>query len=195
MNLDRLPPQDIEAEKATLGAILLENSAMNITVEILDENDFYRESHKTIYKTMSELHKRQEAIDLITVVNALRKDSNLEKVDGIAYITSLLNTVSTAANIKYHAEIVRDKSILRQLIKTSTDIAQQAYEGTLEVGEQLDLAEKNNAKLITTEKDWVRLPIEIRDKIKYARLDTVIENTFYDWLKEKIDYANFKKTS
>lgn len=143
MNLDRLPPQDVEAEKATLGAILLENSAMNITVEILDESDFYRESHKTIYKTMSELHKRQEAIDLITVVNALRKDGNLEKVDGIAYITSLLNTVSTAANIKYHAEIVRDKSILRQLIKTSTDIAQQAYEGTLEVGEQLDLAEKN----------------------------------------------------
>ena len=63
--------------------------------------------YKTIYKTMSELHKRQEAIDLITVVNALRKDGNLEKVDGIAYITSLLNTVSTAANIKYHAEIVR----------------------------------------------------------------------------------------
>ena len=57
------------------------------------------------------------------------------------------------------------------------------------------LAEKKGAKLITTEKDWVRLPIEIRDKIKYARLDTVIENTFYDWLKEKIDYANFKKTS
>ena len=57
------------------------------------------------------------------------------------------------------------------------------------------LADKKNAKLITTEKDWVRLPVEIRDKIRYARLDTVIENRFYDWLKEKIDYANFKKAS
>ena len=140
---DRLPPQDIEAEKAVLGAILIDNNAINPVVEILKESDFYREAHKIIYATMLELHQKHEAIDLITLVNALKKADNLAKVDGIAYISGLLNTIATSANVKYHAEIVRDKSILRKLITISTEIAQKAYEGNIDTNEQLDQAEKN----------------------------------------------------
>lgn len=135
---DRLPPQDIEAEKAVLGAILIDNNAINPVVEILKESDFYREAHKIIYATMLELHQKHEAIDLITLVNALKKADNLAKVDGIAYISGLLNTVATSANVKYHAEIVRDKSILRKLITISTEIAQKAYDGNVDTKEQLD---------------------------------------------------------
>lgn len=143
MTTDRLPPQDIEAEKAVLGAILIENNAINIVVEILKESDFYREAHKVIYSKMVDLFQRQEVIDLITLVNALKKADGLEKVGGIAYISGLLNTVATSANVKYHAEIVRDKSILRRLITISTEIAQKAYEGNIDTKEQLDQAEKN----------------------------------------------------
>ena len=143
MTADRLPPQDIEAEKAVLGAILIENNAMNIVVEILKESDFYREAHKVIYSKMVDLFQNREVIDLITLVNALKKADGLEKVGGIAYISGLLNTVATSANVKYHAEIVRDKSILRRLISISTEIAQKAYDGNIETKEQLDQAEKN----------------------------------------------------
>ena len=151
MTADRLPPQDIEAEKAVLGAILIENNAMNIVVEILKESDFYREAHKVIYSKMVDLFQNREVIDLITLVNALKKADGLEKVGGIAYISGLLNTVATSANVKYHAEIVRDKSILRRLISISTEIAQKAYDGNIETKEQLDQAEKNIIQITTTQ--------------------------------------------
>lgn len=148
---DRLPPQDIEAEKATLGAILIDDKAINIVAELVNENDFYRESHKLIYKSILNLYSEHKAIDLITVVDTLRKDSKLEAVGGIAYVSSLLNVVPTSANVKYHTQIVKDKSILRKLISASAEIAEKAYEGTINITEQLDSAEKTILGLSSTQ--------------------------------------------
>lgn len=139
---DRLPPQDIEAEKAVIGAILLDNNAINTVVETLNEYDFYREAHRLIFKSMLSLHNSHEAIDLITVVNVLRKENKLDDVGGIAYITSL-NNIATAANVKYHAEIVKEKSLRRKLISTSTNIIENAYDESTEITQELDNAEKN----------------------------------------------------
>lgn len=139
---DRLPPQDIEAEKAVIGAILLDNNAINTVVETLNEYDFYREAHRLIFKSMLALHNSHEAIDLITVVNVLRKENKLDDVGGIAYITSL-NNIATAANVKYHAEIVKEKSLRRKLISTSTNIIENAYDESTEITQELDNAEKN----------------------------------------------------
>ena len=133
----KIPPQDIEAEKAVLGAILIENEAINTVLEIINENDFYRETHKVIFKAMLELYSKNEAIDLIPTVNTLKNNKQLEDVGGVAYVTALGTVISTAANVKYHANIVYEKAIQRRLIRISTEIASKAYEGAEEIKEQL----------------------------------------------------------
>lgn len=139
---DRSIPHDIEAEKAVLGAVLTDNNSINLVIDILKEDDFYRETHKIIFKTMLNLHNNHKAIDLITIVDSLKKQNKLDDVGGIAYITSL-DTVVTVANLKYHCQIVYEKSALRKLIATSTNIIEQAYECTGDVSELIDTAEKS----------------------------------------------------
>lgn len=148
---EKIPPQDIEAEKAVLGAILIENEAINTVLEIINENDFYRETHKVIFKAMLELYSKNEAIDLITTVNTLKNNKQLEDVGGVAYVTALGTVISTAANVKYHANIIYEKAIQRRLIRISTEIASKAYEGAEEIKEQLDYAEKRILEISTNQ--------------------------------------------
>ena len=131
---ERVPPQNIEAEQSVLGAMLIDKEAIAKATEILSVDDFYREAHRVIFGAMLELYNKNEAVDLITVTDILRRDNKLEDIGGIAYITSLANVVLTAANVKYHADIVAEKSVLRQLVKVSTEIAAMGYEANDEVG-------------------------------------------------------------
>jgi replicative DNA helicase len=140
--LTRKPPQNIEAEQSVLGAILLENSAVDRAIELVTPDDFYKESHRRIFLAMIGLTESGEAIDLITLSDALRKKDELEKVGGVAYITSLVNAVPNAANIRYHSKIIREKAIIRNLINTATDIVTRGYEDRKDVDEFLDDAEK-----------------------------------------------------
>ena len=133
MDQERLPPQSLEAEQAVLGAILLDNEAIHRALEQLRPDDFYRPEHHRIFRVMVELsekHGMQEAIDLITVTDALRRRDELDVVGGATYLASLANGVPTAANVAYHAKIIREKAILRNLIGTATEIARVGYEGT-----------------------------------------------------------------
>ena len=114
---ERVPPQNIEAEQSVLGAMLIDKEAIAKATEILGVDDFYREAHRVIFAAMLELYNKNEAVDLITVTDILRRDNKLEDIGGIAYITSLANVVLTAANVKYHADIVAEKSVLRQLVR------------------------------------------------------------------------------
>ena len=156
---EKLPPQDIEAEKSVLGAILIENEALNTVTDIINTNDFYRETHRIIFDAMLQLNNRHEAIDIVTIVDILRKMEMLETVGGIAYVTSLPNSVATAANVKYHSKIIYEKSMLRKLINISTEIASKAYEGTEEISDQLDNAEKKIMDISTnrTTSDYVMI--------------------------------------
>jgi replicative DNA helicase len=141
-NLRKVPPQNLEAESSVLGGILLENDAINIVLELLRPEDFYRESHRKVFRAMIELTDRSEPVDLITLSDYLSGRGELDAVGGSAYLASLADFVPTAANISYYARIVREKSILRSLIRTATEIATRGYEEQGNVEEFLDTAEK-----------------------------------------------------
>jgi replicative DNA helicase len=141
-NLRRVPPQNLEAESSVLGGILLENDAVNLVLELLRAEDFYRESHRKIFRAMIELSNRNEPVDVITLSECLTGRGELEAVGGSAYLASLNDFVPTAANISYYARIVREKSILRHLINAATEVATKGYEGRDNVEELLDSAEK-----------------------------------------------------
>jgi replicative DNA helicase len=139
----RLPPQNLEAEQSVLGAILLDNAAMAKTMEILTDEDFYRTSHRRIYQAMLGLSEHGEVIDQITLTEHLKARGELESVGGAAYLAELVHVVPTAANIRYHSKIVRDKALLRGLISTSTEVISRGYDGTGAVDDLLDFAERS----------------------------------------------------
>ncbi|WP_243387207.1 replicative DNA helicase [Bacillus kexueae] len=140
--VDRIPPQNIEAEQAVLGAIFIEPQALTLASEILIPDDFYRASHQRIFNAMLKLADKGEPVDLVTVTKDLADAKILEEIGGVSYLSDLANSVPTAANIEYYAKIVEEKSILRRLIRTATGIAQEGYNREDEVDSLLDDAEK-----------------------------------------------------
>ena len=163
-----VPPQNIEAEQSVLGAMLIDKEAIAKATEILSAEDFYREAHRVIFSAMLEIYNKNEAVDMITVTDILRRDNKLEDVGGIAYITSLANVVLTAANVKYHAEIVAEKSVLRQLVKVSTEIAAMGYEDNDEVGVLLDTAESRILEISNRKKraDFTPISAVLMDSVQ-----------------------------
>jgi replicative DNA helicase len=140
---DRIPPQNIEAEQAVLGAIFLEPSSLTLASEILIPEDFYRAAHQKIFNVMLKLNDEGKAVDLITVTEELAATKLLEDTGGVSYLSELAASVPTAANIEYYARIIEEKSLLRRLIRTATDIAQDGYTREDEVETVLSEAEKN----------------------------------------------------
>ena len=141
-NLRKVPPQNLEAESSVLGGILLENEAINRVLEVLTPEDFYRESHRRIFRAMIEICDRSEPVDLITLSDFLKAKGDLEVVGGSAYLASLASAIPTSANIHFYARIVREKAIRRYLISAATEIATRGYEDQENVDEYLDEAEK-----------------------------------------------------
>ncbi|WP_409290857.1 replicative DNA helicase [Peribacillus sp. SCS-37] len=140
---DRIPPQNIEAEQAVLGAIFLEPSSLTLASEVLIPEDFYRNAHQKIFDVMLRLSDSGKPVDLVTVTEDLQASKQLEDVGGVSYLSELAGSVPTAANIEYYARIVEEKSLLRRLIRTATTIAQDGYAREDEVENLLGEAEKN----------------------------------------------------
>ncbi|WP_449538264.1 replicative DNA helicase [Ferdinandcohnia sp. Marseille-Q9671] len=140
---DRIPPQNIEAEQAVLGAIFLEPSSLTLASELLIPEDFYRTAHQKIFDAMLNLSNKGEPVDLVTVTSELADAKILEEIGGVSYLSDLANSVPTAANIEYYAKIIEEKSILRRLIRTATGIATDGYSREDEVEALLSEAEKN----------------------------------------------------
>ena len=143
----RIPPQNVEAEQAVLGAMMLDHNAVIAAMEKLTPNDFYREVHRTIFEAMEHLHHENKEIDVITLPEELRRMKKLDDVGGIEYILSLPNLVATAANIEYHANIVAEKALARNLITACTDLTAAAYDGEKEPEDLLDDAERKILQL------------------------------------------------
>lgn len=139
---DRIPPQSIEAEVAVLGAMMLDKEAIGRTIEIIDETCFYNPNHGKIYSAIVALYDRNEAVDLITLTEELRREGELENVGGASYLETLLSSVATSANIEHHARIALEKSTLRKLIEASTQIVNDAYHADGDVSEIMDRAER-----------------------------------------------------
>lgn len=138
----RIPPHSVEAEQSVLGSILLDKDAMISVSETLMPEDFYKEAHRVIYECMLKLYNNQSEIDLITLADELRDQGYLDDIGGIAYITSLSTIVPTTSNIKYYINIVKEKSISRQLISAANDIINLGYDSSTKVEDVLENAEK-----------------------------------------------------
>lgn len=140
--LEKVPPQNLDAEQSVLGAMLIDKEAVLRATEIVRPQDFYRDAHRHVFEAMLNLSERSEAVDLITVTEELRQLGFLDQVGGAAYIAGLASAVPTAANIEYYAHIVEEKALLRTLINISTRIAAMGYEGSEEIDALLDRAEQ-----------------------------------------------------
>src|SRR5689334_22459391 len=135
VDLRKVPPQSLEAEMSILGGILLDNEAINRVLEQLRSDDFYRESHRKIFRAMIDLNESGEPCDLITLTTVLKKKGELEEAGSGAYLSTLVDYVPTAANIAYYCKIVKQKSITRSLITTATEIVTQSYDEQADVDE------------------------------------------------------------
>src|SRR5712692_2297469 len=142
ITLEKNVPQSVEAERSVLGAILIENHAINRAQGILREDDFYREPHRKIFKVMAGLSEKATAIDPVTLKDELNRSGDLEAVGGPAYIASLVDGVPRSANVEYYARIVKEKAILRGLIEAGSQIITTAYEASQEVEAILDASER-----------------------------------------------------
>ena len=138
----RVPPQNLEAEVSTLGALMLDSNAVIRVVDILGPDDFYRPQHQIIYKTILELFERREPIDVLSLTSRLREKGFLESVGGTSYLADLVNSVPTASNVAHYAEIVKKKKIMRELIRASSEIAELGYDESEDIDQALDDAEK-----------------------------------------------------
>jgi replicative DNA helicase len=143
ITLEKNLPYSLDAERSVLGSILIENQAINRAQEILRDSDFYRDTHRKIYKVMENLSERATAIDEITLKEELARTGELESVGGPAYIASLADGVPSPKNIEYYARIVKEKSILRGLISSASGILTDCYRAEDEVEEILDRAESS----------------------------------------------------
>jgi len=165
--LDKLPPQNLEAEQSILGAILLDNEALLKALDITTIEDFYRNSHRKIFTAMLELFDRNEAIDLITLTDHLKMRNQLDEIGGVSYLTTLVNTVPTSANIRHHCRIVREKALMRGLVTSVTEIAVMVYEENLPADDLVDAAEKKIFEIS-----------DRRVKSAFAKLKDLIKDSF-----------------
>jgi len=141
MELGRNPPQNISAEQAALGSMLLQEDAILHGVDILRPEDFYKKSHQIIFKCILELFEKSRGVDLVTLTEELNRVNLLEEIGGVTYLTNLINSVPTAANIEYYIKIIEEKSILRNLINSATKIISMGYEEKEDAKVLLDKAE------------------------------------------------------
>jgi replicative DNA helicase len=141
--IGKLPPQAVELEEAVLGALMLEKDALTAVIDILQPKSFYKEAHGRIFGAIQNLFQRSEPIDILTVTQELKRTGELEIVGGAYYISQLTNRVASSANVEFHARIIAQKYIQRELIRISSDTIRDAYEETADVFDLLDHAERN----------------------------------------------------
>jgi replicative DNA helicase len=171
----RTPPHDLDAEKSVLGGILLDNVSMMHVIDVIRAEDFYRPHHQAIYEAILRLQEKGEPIDEITLSTELQSSQQLETIGGSVYVASLVDRIPTAANIASYARIVREKSVLRQLINTATNVATAGYEGTEDVDELLDQAEKMIFEIANKREKRGLVPVKETTKEALKRIEKLFE--------------------
>lgn len=174
--VNRMPPQNIEAEQSVLGSLMIDKNAIIKVGDLITPEDFYKDSHGKIYKAMVYLYEHHEPIDLLSLSNRLKETEELKQVGEQSYLASLANIVPTAANIVHYAKIVEKKSILRKLIDNASQIVSEAYNETEEVEKTLDEAEQ---KIFSVSKKHIRqdfTPIKPVLEEAFDRIDELHKN-------------------
>lgn len=177
VEMGKLPPQAVDLEEAVLGAMMLEQAAVNTVIDILKPSSFYKESHGKIYQAILTLFQKGEPIDILTVTHALRKQGDLEIIGGPLYISQLTNRVASTANIETHGRIIAQKFIQRELIRISNEIIKDSYDETTDVFDLLDKAESNLFQIAegNIRKNYDQMSVLIKtalDQIEAARQNT-----------------------
>ena len=176
----RVPPQNSEAEKSVLGSMMIDSEAIGLVIEILDEVWFYEEAHRHIYSTVVYLYNHHKNVDLVTLSDLLKSRGLLEAVGGVTYLSEIIDSVPTSANVEHYAHIVKEKGILRKLIRNATQIVSEGYESKTNVTEIVDTAERLIFEIADMEqrrgavhiKDLVRQSIETIDYL-YQRKEYI----------------------
>lgn len=138
----RVPPQNVEAEKSVLGAMLIDDEAIGSAIEVLDETWFYDEAHRKIYKAIIDLYNERKNVDLITLSDKLKNEGSLDQVGGVSYLSLMIDFVPTSANVEHYARIVKEKGVLRRLIKNATQIISDGYNSNGNIEDVVDNAER-----------------------------------------------------
>ncbi|MEA2108599.1 MAG: replicative DNA helicase [Pseudomonadota bacterium] len=172
----KLPPQNIMAEQAVLGGIMFDNMAINKVMDILATADFYREANRKIYQVMIDLSLKGEAIDLVTVTERLRVREKLDQVGGVTYLTMLVDSIPTAANIISYARIIKEKSILRLMIDAATSIVGRCYNDIDDVDELVDEAERTIFEVAEKRVNPAFSPIETIVKDSFKAIERLYES-------------------
>lgn len=172
----KVPPHNLEAEQAILGGILINNEAMNLVMDILSEGDFYREAHGHLFAGMVDLYNNSEPVDLITLSNHLKQRNLLDKSGGPEYMASLADSVSTSAGIAHHAQIVRDLSIRRRLIRQCSMISDSCFQSWDRSEELLDMAEQMIFEIAEEKTGDGLAPMEAVVKDSFRRLESISES-------------------
>lgn len=172
----RIPPQNVEAEQAVLGAMMLEHNAVVAAMEKLRPGDFYREVHRTIFEAMEHLHHDNKEVDVITLPEELRRMKKLDDVGGLEYVLSLPNLVATAANIEYHANIVAEKALARNIITTCTELTSEAYDGEKEPEDLLDDAERRILQISESKRRGDFAPVGVVVEETLDKITKLYEN-------------------
>jgi len=157
---EKLPPQNLEAEMAVLGSMLIDEEAVPVGVEMLKSDLFYKESHRLIFSAISQLFHRHKPVDLVTLTEELKGSGQLEAAGGAAYLSSLTAVVPTAANMTHYAKIIREKGMLRYLISASTRIVGECYENQDDVDQLIDRAEQILFELTNRSAETNAVPIK-----------------------------------
>ncbi|MCB9747602.1 MAG: replicative DNA helicase [Candidatus Omnitrophica bacterium] len=176
----KIPPQNLDAEKSVLGSMLIDEEAIGTAIEILDESFFYEETHRKIYRAMVDLYNERKNVDLITLSDKLKSQGLLAEVGGVSHISKIIDFVPSSANVEHYANIVKEKGVLRKLIKNATQIITSSYDAKEGVEDVVDNAErlifeiadlKQKQKLVHI-KDLVKNSIETLDKL-YQRKEHI----------------------
>jgi replicative DNA helicase len=160
----RMPPQAVDVEQAVLGAVLIEPEAIPRAIELLNDDSFYSGKHRKIFSAVMALFERNNPVDLITVSEELKRRGDLEDVGGSAYLTELTVHVASAANVEYHARIIAEKALLRQMIETMTTVVGEAYDTGADAFELLDKAESEIFRI--SESQLRRAGISMKEVVK-----------------------------
>ena len=188
--IEKMPPQNLEAETAVLGSMLLDREAIAVAIDHLDGNSFYTEGNSKLFLAMLKLYDEGKAVDIVTLTEELKKGSLLDGVGGPSRVMEISSSVPTFANVEHYARIVKEKALLRNLINTATKIAAESYDTSAEVNELLDRAEKlifnitsghKSGDRVYEMKDVVKESIETIDRL-YQRKENVtgIPTGFHD---------------
>ena len=167
----KIPPQNIEAERSALGALMLDKDAIIKVANLVRLGDFYKDDHNLIYEAMIELYEQREPIDVLSLSNRLEEKKQLDKVGGSSYLTELVSTVPSSSNIVHYAKVVQKKSTLRKLIETASEIVELGYKEGEDVEKILDTAEQ---KLFGVSQKYIKqdfVPIKSILESAFNRID------------------------